>query len=627
MSEGYQLLDEQDVNRKDGFRLDDTRSMIYLFSLLGEHRRPIIFAFCLVVLGAFVSMCSAYLTGPFISLGLRGGNYLLARNYACAIIALEITALILIWRGRKKLAESSSAALLEIRRKLFLKLQQLPVIYYDRTPHGRTITRITHDAEGLEDFFTNSMGRLLQAALMATFAMIAMLVTHFSLGIWPFISILPVALFVYFTKEIVRVKNRALSKTSAVCNGQLSEFISGIEVIRLFSLEKWTMKRYQNKVDDYTEAHLDSNLLFSWSRPLILFLCAIPTIVLIMFAGPKLLAGTLSVSIFVSFLRYCEKFFNPVSTLANEYHVVQQAFNQAERLASFLMEKEESDVFEDAKYSDVTMHFDFKTKILGRVEFKNVKMRYLDDGPDVLKDISFVINAGVRVGVVGRTGSGKTTVTALLTRLYDFNQGEILLDNIPLRHYPRQFLREQIGQVSQDVVIFKGTLRENLGLERTFSDEELLAAARESGLWEKVMAHGPKLDDLILEGGVNLSAGERQLISLTRIFLSNPKILIMDEATAHVDPSCEQLIHQAMHRLMAGRTCFLIAHRLDTLLDCHQIMVFGHGKLLEIGAREELIAQKGAFFELLFAQDKQITDTSSLEKTLIAEAVDLNLST
>ena len=615
MSEGYQLLDEQDENRKDGFRMGDTKSMIYLFSLLGGHRRPMVFAVALVVFGAIISMVSAYFTGPFIEQGLRAKNLSLAGKYAALIVCLEAISLIFIWRGRKKLAESSSAALLGIRHKLFLKLQQLPVIYYDRTPHGRTITRITHDAEGLEDFFTNSMGRLLQAALMALFAMSAMLVTHFALGFWQFISIFPVALFVYFTKEIVRKKNRALSKTSAVCNGQLSEFISGIEVIRLFSLEKWTKDRYQKKVDEYTEAHLDSNLMFSWSRPLILFMCAMPTIVLVFIAGPKLLAGTLSVAILISFLRYREKFFNPVSTLANEYHVIQQAFNQAERLASFLMEKEEADVFKDQLFVAQTKQFNFATKLMGRVEFKNVKMRYLDDGPDVLKDISFVIKEGVRVGVVGRTGSGKTTVTALLTRLYDFNQGEILLDNIPLRHYPRTFLREQIGQVSQDVVIFKGTLRENLGLERKFTDEELLAAARESGLWQKVMVHGPKLDDLILEGGVNLSAGERQLVSLTRIFLSNPKILIMDEATAHVDPECERLIHQAMHRLMHGRTCFLIAHRLDTLLDCHQVMVFGHGQLLEMGARDELLAQKGAYFDLILATEKQSVPTLA-ESTL-----------
>jgi ABC-type multidrug transport system fused ATPase/permease subunit len=442
---------------------------------------------------------------------------------------------------------------------------------------------------------------------MATMAMAAMLVTNFKLGFILVISVMPALMFVYFTRNHVRKVNRHLSRTNSALNAKLSEFLNGLEVIRIYGLEQWSKEQYDDYVDDYRKSHLSANQLYAWTRPLVAFLCSAPLVGLVWFGGNSVLSGVMTVGLFVTFVRYCERFFNPIMSLAREIHMVQQAFTSAERVASFLSHsEEEATLGKDGTLAPQTME--------GEIEFKDVWMAYdksqaTEDEAGkhnwVLKGLKFSIKRGEKIGLVGTTGCGKTTTVSLLSRLYEFQKGEVLLDGHSIRHYQRSFLRGQIGFVSQDAILFQGSFRQNLSTDLSVPDDKILYACEVTGLARVMRLGSWTLDSEIYEGGVNLSVGERQLLSLTRVLIKNPSILILDEATANIDPWFEKIIHQAVDRVMEGRTCLMIAHRLSTLDHCDRIFVFESGQLVEEGSKSELEAKKGHFYKLHKAQEVQ----------------------
>lgn len=579
--------DEQDEGQIAKNRLGDFVSFMYLLRSAKEYRLSIAGAICLMLFNSALGALSGRLMGYLVENGFAEKNYINALLIAGAIIGVEILAVSSVWYGRRVLSRNASLTIYSIRRHLFAHLQSLPLSYYDRQPQGRIVTRITHDVEGIEEFFTSSLGNLINAFFTALIFMSAMLITDFHLGAILILSMVPAFIFIYISRNWVRKSNRAISKLSAKLNAILSEYLSGMEVIRVFGLENWTKEKYDRAVDDYTEANLWANFLFAWTRPIMIFLCTFPIVCLVWFGGRGALAGTFSVGIFVAFIRYCEGFFWPIVTLANEIHVVQQAFTNAERVASFLKQDVEEKVLGlDGKITDIHLN--------GELVFDNVSMSYLP-GDYILNDISFKLRPGEKVGFVGPTGCGKTTTVALLSRLYEFQEGQITLDGKDLRSYKRSFLRTKIGFVSQEVVIFRGSLRENLDPENHATENQILTSCRETGLASVMEKNQLGLNSEILENGTNLSVGERQLLAFTRILLRNPGLLVLDEATANIDPVYEKVIHEAVDRIMKGRTCLIIAHRLETLRSCDRIIVMSKGKIAEEGTLEQLVANQGAF--------------------------------
>ena len=590
--------DEQDDSQLDKHGLGDIESFKKLWQFAKPYRLWLGLGISFMLGASLLSIQSAKYMGTLVQDGLIPGNREESIYYAGIIVLFEILALVLLYGGRKLLANYSSQSIYDVRQALFAHLQNLPLGFFDRQPQGRVVTRITHDVEGVENFFTQSLGRLVNASFMAIMAITAMILTDFTLGLTLVSSIIPALLFIFFTRNWVRQSNRRLSKTNSALNAKLSEFLNGIEVIRSYGLEKWSKKQYGQQVDDYLEAHLDANLLYGWSRPLVSFLCSLPLVGLVWFGGNRVIEGTLAVGLFVTFIRLCERFFQPIMTLAREIHMVQQAFTSSERLASFLEhEVEEKILGEDGKFAP-PIH-----SMRGEIEFKNVGMSY-DGKKEVLRNLSFKIKPGEKIGLVGTTGCGKTTTVSLLSRLYEFQSGDISLDGHSIREYQRSFLRNQIGFVSQDVIIFRGSLRDNLTVEGTLPDDQILYACEVTGLSKVMRESQLTLDSEILEGGSNLSVGQQQLISLTRILLKNPSILVLDEATANIDPWYEKIIHQAVDRVMENRTCLMIAHRLATLDHCDRIFVFEAGQLIESGSKDELFAMKGHFYGLHKAQEK-----------------------
>jgi ATP-binding cassette subfamily B multidrug efflux pump len=584
--------DEQDESVIDKHRIGDFAAFLSLFKFAKGFYLKISIGLGLIFIGSTTAIISARLTGYLVDDGLKSRNMDLAVKFAGYIILCEIIPIFIAWQGRKLISFSTSKTIFNIRTKLFDHLQKLPLSFYDRQPQGRIVTRVTHDVEGVEQFFSNSLGRLIQSAATASIAMIAMMFTYPKLGGVLIASMIPAIFFIFATRELVRKTNRKMSSKSSQCNSKLSEYLNGMEVIRAFGMEKWANQKYADAVDDHEKSQLAANKLFSWSRPLISFLCTLPLVGLVWFGGNALIEGSITVGIFVVYIRYCERFFMPIMTLAREIHVIQQAFTSAERVATFL--NHETEVKELGVDGD---HRGGPGSIAGKIEFKDVGMFY-NDQQWVLEDLSFEVHAGEKVGLVGTTGCGKTTTVSLLSRLYEFQKGSILLDSKSIRDFERNFLREQIGFVSQDVIIFRGSLKENLTTDSGLSEQVIIECCKNTGLFQVMSDTGMNLETEIFEGGSNLSIGERQLVALTRVLVSNPSILVLDEATANIDPGYEEIIHNAVEKAMDQRTCLIIAHRLDTLKSCDRILVFDKGRLVEEGSESDLQAQKGHFYRL-----------------------------
>lgn len=597
MSSKEQYLKEDTYDQK----IQDFQSFTYLLKYVYPYKWQFIGAFSLLLMSSLLAIFSSRIMGELVEYGLIAKNWDQSVDLAAIILCLETFAIVTVWIGRKILAKAATDSIFLIRKAIFNHIHELPLSYYDRQPQGRTITRMTHDVEGMENFFSQSLGRILHSIITFVMAIFAMLVTHFVLGSWLVLAIVPAFVFTYLNRDRIRDVSREMSKRSSACNSKLAEYINGLPVIRCFGLENWAQDNYHEIVNQHKNSQLAANSFFCWSRPLTNFLCHFPLIGLIWWGGTGVLEGTLSVGVFVAFVRYCERFSYPLDALTREIQVVQQAFTSAERVTAFLNAKTESE--------ELGQNGPFRPHaIKGQITFKNVQMSY-DTGKVVLQDVNFEIQPGEKIGLAGTTGSGKTTTVSLLARLYEFQEGEIYIDEIPIRQYDRNFLRNQIGFVSQDVVIFKGTLRDNLTCEAIVQDEIINEACQLTGLAKLMIDNQLNLESEILDAGANLSVGERQLISLTRVLLSDPRILILDEATANVDPEFEKIIHQAVEKVMHGRTCLMIAHRLDTLKSCHRIFVFQGGKLIEQGNHRQLLKSKGHFYQL---QKQAKTDPRSL---------------
>lgn len=594
----YLKIDDQHEEAESDNKVGDLRSLIFLLKFAKKYKLNFSLAIALILSTTLCSIISAKIMGVLVDDGLIPKDYDKAWKIASIVLILELLILFTQWVGRTILAKYSLKTIYNIRQGLFAHIQKLPMTYYDHQPQGRVVTRLTHDVESLENFFTSSLGRLFNALFMAITASIAMVVTDLRLGLILISSMIPAVVFVYATRNWVRRVNRRMSRLSSALNAKLSEYLNGLEVIRSFGLEDWSKEKYDGAVNEHLNSQLAANTLFSWTRPLISFMCSLPLIGLVYFGGKNVLEGTMAVGLFVTFIRYTERFFMPIMTLAREVHVIQQAFTSAERLTNFLKESTEEDLFQDNK--DDIHHK--QLHLMGEIEFKSVYMRYLEGG-DVLKDLSFHIKKGEKIGLVGTTGCGKTSSVSLLSRLYDFQKGEILIDGVSIRHYERNFLRNNIGFVSQDAVIFHSSLRNNLSTEE-IPDEVILSACEKTGLLKVMKDSSLTLDSTILEGGANLSIGERQLVALTRVLLKDPAILILDEATANIDPHFEKIIHDAIDNIMEKRTCLMIAHRLQTLNHCDRIFVFESGRLVEEGDQETLMKNKGHFFNLQKAAEK-----------------------
>lgn len=506
----------------------------------------------------------------------------------------------------------------DIRTELFTKLQRQEIAYYDQYPVGRTMTRLTGDVDALNELFTSGVIDVL-GDLVIIFAIIGIMFwLDWKLAV---VSLMTVPMLFaatnWFRKharngfDMVRTRNAKL-------NAFLQEYISGAQTVQLFNAEHKALGRFRHINDDYRNANIETIYYYSIFYPLVDFIGAIGIAVVIFAFGYEYLGGFsaagagLTVGVLASFIQYSLQLFQPIRDLSDKFNVLQAAIVASHRI--FILLDREVEVTTPAEPKKAG-------KAAGRIEFQDVWFAY--KGEDwVLKDVSFEVNVGESIALVGHTGSGKTTITNLLMRFYDIQKGRILLDGVDVRDWDLHDLRSNFAVVLQDVFLFSGSIENNIRLGNKAIDRDRVEwAAREVHADEFVQKIEGTYESLVRERGAGLSVGQKQLISFARALAFDPTILILDEATSSIDTETEQMIQQAVTRVMTGRTSLVVAHRLSTIQKCDRIIVLHHGELRESGTHNELLAMRGLYwrlYQLQYSDEKlHITsDTSSQNPVL-----------
>ena len=488
----------------------------------------------------------------------------------------------------------------DMRKEIFEHLQRLPISFYDRSPVGRLVTRVTTDVDALNDLFATGIAAMVNDAFLLVLFIFVMLAINWKLALATFAVIPLLFLCTWIFRDKVRDANRRIRTAIARINAFLQEHISGMSVVQLFNRERKSRAQFAELNRIHMEAYKDAILAFALFYPVVEFLGVVAIIVSFWYGGLRSLAGLVSVGVLFAFMQWSQRFFQPIQDLSEKFNILQSAMAASERIFRLLDEPAPDTVPAGLPLS----------KVRGEIEFRNVWFAYHgganpkeDDW--VLRDVSFRVPPGETMAIVGHTGAGKTTTIQLLLRFYDIQRGQILLDGTDIRELSVQDLRRQFGIVLQDPFLFTGTLESNgrLGTE-SVSREAAESALREVGLGPFLASLPQGLDTMVSERGSTFSVGQRQLVSFARALAHNPRFLILDEATSSVDTRTELMIRDALDRLLTGRTAIVIAHRLSTIQHADRILVFHKGRLREQGTHQELLSERGIYYRLYQLQYK-----------------------
>ncbi len=487
----------------------------------------------------------------------------------------------------------------DLREQIFGKLQSIEVSFYDNNPVGRLVTRLTTDVDSLNELFTAGLVEVLGDFVLIAGALGMMFYFDWRLAI---VSLMVVPLLWAATmwfRRGAREGFRQVRTKIARLNAFTQEHISGAQVVQLFNREKKALDQFSEINTAHKQANLETIFYYAVFYPLVNLISAIGIAAIVWYGGGQVIQNAITVGTLVAFLQYTQRLWQPIQDISDKYNVFQAAVVASERVFKLL---DTPDNIESPAKSRQPV---FDEQAFGRIEFRNVWFAY--KGEDwVLKDVSFTVEPGESIALVGHTGSGKTTITNLLMRFYDIQRGEILLDGMDLRLWDLQKLRKNFAVVLQDVFLFSGDIAGNIRLgNEAISKERVEWAAHEvraSGFIENLPE---RFATKVRERGAGFSVGQKQLISFARALAFDPRILVLDEATSSIDTETEQLIQQAIERVMAARTSIIIAHRLSTIQRVSKIIVLHKGEIREIGDHQALLAKHGIYFKLYRLQYKE----------------------
>lgn len=479
--------------------------------------------------------------------------------------------------------------LADLRVEIFAHVQKLPMSYFDRNPVGRLVTRTTTDVDVLQEMFSSGVMTLISDFLMVIWIVGIMFYLHAELALVSLALIPLMAVAINFFRVKARRTYRQIRERIARINAYLGEAISGMSIIQLFAKEEKTYSEFDRLNADHRDAYHLSNLYEAALYSMVEAAGSVSVALLLWYGGGEVWHGVIGIGTVVAFKEYLHRFFVPLRDFSQKYAVMQSAMSSAERIFQLL---DTPVTIESPKNAVVPKPF------RGEVVFDRVWFHYKAGDP-VLKGVSFRIEPGEKIAVVGATGSGKTTTIKLLNRFYDIQKGSIKVGGVDVRDWDLQALRRHIGVVLQDVFLFSGDIRTNLALgDRSVPLERIEEAARCANADRFIRPLPEGFGAHVRERGSNFSGGQRQLLSLARVLVFQPEILVMDEATSSVDTETEALIQDAMERVMRDRTCLLIAHRLSTIRNADRIIVLHHGEVREIGSHAELMERRGIYRRL-----------------------------
>lgn len=510
---------------------------------------------------------------------------------------------LMIWTGQK--------AMFDLRKEIFGHLQKLDISFFDHSPVGRLVTRVTTDVDVLNELFSSGLVTILGDLLMLTFVIVAMFqlspgMTGLLLAVLPLV----VGITAIF-RRTVSLSYRKTRVAIAKINSYLQEHINGIVVLQLFNREKKSIDEFEKINREHMDAFKESIFAYGWFYPVVEFLSMLALACLLSYGGYRAEQGQMTLGVVVAFFQYGLRFFRPIQDLSEKYNILQSAMAASERVLK-LLDTEPQIVAPNTAATLPSGEL--------AIDFDNVWFAYKEE-EWVLRNVSFRIEPGETIAVVGHTGAGKTTLMSLLMRFYDIQRGAIRIGGVDVRNLDPQALRSGFGVVLQDPYLFTGTLAENIRLGTTsISNQQLRIAAEQVNLLDYVESLPNKFDHQIRERGSGLSTGQKQLVSFARALAHNPQILILDEATSSVDTETELKIREALDHLVSGRTSIIIAHRLSTIQRADRIFVMHKGELRECGTHQELLALRGIYYKLYQLQYKdQETKKAPTEERLSSE--------
>jgi len=549
----------------------------------------------LVAITMLIGLTLLELAGPVIVMqaiddAITTGQLERLDQYALQYLAVVVGIFCLRFGQNYLLNRAGQLAMHDLRVELFTHIQRLSLAFFDRNPVGRLMTRLTNDVDALNELLTSGGLAILSDAVTIFGIAIALLLLNWQLALLTFVVIPPLLVLTHFIRQGMRESFRAVRIKLARVNAMIAENISGIPVIQLFNRERIAAREFDVLNRDLLQSHLLGVLLFAMFWPLVGLAAAITTAGIVWYGGSQVLSGILTVGAVVAFIQSVERFFQPIRDLSEKYNIMQQAMASSERIFQIL----------DAR-PDVrdTRHPQPLGRVRGDIEFRDVWFAY-EPNNWVLKGLSFHIAEGEKVAIVGATGAGKTSITSLLSRFYDVQKGQVLVDGTDVRDLPQRDLRRQVGVVLQDPFLFTGTIAHNIRLnDRRIDDQQVRAAAEYVHANEFISRLPDRYDTAVRERGAGLSVGQKQLIAFARAVAFNPAmLLVLDEATSNVDTETEWLIQRGLERLMEARTSIIIAHRLSTIRQVDRILVLHKGRLVEQGTHADLLQQNGLYARL-----------------------------
>jgi ATP-binding cassette, subfamily B, multidrug efflux pump len=580
-------IPSEDLPQK-GFDPKVTRQIL---GFLSPYKLALVGALLLMAITSAAAAAGPYIVKVALDSGIAQGDPWVLRDMVLVYLFTAVVQWVTVYYRVMIMAWVGQSIIFDLRAQMFANLQDLSLSFFNRYSVGRIIVRVINDVSVLRDFITWAMLAIARDFFTIIFIIFSMLAMDANLSLLTF-SVIPFMILVtfYFRKqarENYRVTRTAISWVNSV----LAENINAVRVVQSFSRENYNYDYFRNTVNQH---NLDVNLkaLRFAARffPTIDFLGTVAMALAIWLGGAAVLGHQISAGVLVAFVLYINRFFEPIRDLSNRYDSFQSTMASGERIMALLTTEIEVKDLPDAKELSV---------INGEVDFHNVDFHYSDDPTPVLSGINLHVAPGETVAFVGKTGAGKTTMIKLLGRFHDVTAGEIRVDGVDLRSVTQNSLRGQMGIVLQDPFLFSGTVRENIRFGRlAATDAEVEEAAIAVGADEFIRKLRLGYETPVEEGGIILSVGQRQLISFARALLANPRILILDEATASVDTQTERLIQNALNRLLKDRTSFVIAHRLSTIVNASRIVVIQGGQIVEEGSHQELLARHGIYYNL-----------------------------
>ena len=582
----------------------DARLMWRLLGYLRPHMKMVAFALCAIVGYSVLQLAQPYLTKLAIDDHIRTGTLEGLDDIALVFVVVLVGSFVFEYLQTYTMQLMGQRIMFDLRLEIYRHLQRLDLRFYDKSPVGRLMTRVTTDVETLNDLFASGVISVFRDVFMLLGIMVVLLVLDWRLALTAF-SVLPLIAWVtHWFRQNARDSYRQVRGWIARINGFLQENITGMATVQVYGRERQNFDQFDQINSRHRDAHVDSIFYYATFYPAIELIGALATALLLWYGGGRVVQGTVELGALVAFLQYAQRFFKPISDLSEKFNVMQSAMASSERIFDLL-----DTPVAITSPSDVTRE---QPRGSGHIRFENVSFAYQDDDY-VLRNVTFEVAPGERIGVVGATGAGKTTLINLLMRFYDVNSGRITIDGVDIREMSLVDLRKQFGLVLQDVYLFSGSVRDNIRLGHEDIDDTDVYTAAASVHADRFIEQLPEgFDAVVLERGATLSVGQRQLLSFARALAFKPEVLVLDEATSSVDTETERVIQEALQVLMKGRTTIAIAHRLSTVQGMDKILVFHKGELREVGDHQTLLSQRGLYhtlYQLQYREQERACET------------------